>query len=215
MPNWSSIGPPMVSAEFRRVGVTKMPQVAAIYGFEFTRPFQAAGLTFTPASANHSAAKRLARALDAYNLTGTVTAADLGRELLYRLEAVLSFIEQLDVRISEPVADEAAVAHPHDFFELTVVGGARNNGGGAVIGSDAFNPWRSSRQQFVELALKRAWLTKSSADEPSSTHSSSKQSRRFGNESRSLRSRTSCSCPDWRRLQESLSMTMPASLSCP
>jgi hypothetical protein len=131
-----------------------MPQVAAIYGFEFTRPFQAAGLTFTPASDDHSAAKRLARALDSYNLTGTVAATDLGRELLYRLEAVLSFIEHLDVRVSEPVADEAAVAHPRDFFESTAVGGARNNGGGAVVGSDAFNPWRTSRQHFVELALK-------------------------------------------------------------
>lgn len=132
-----------------------MPQVAAIYGFEFTRTFQAAGLTFTPTSDDHSGAKRLARALDAYNVTGTVSALHLPRELLYRLEAVLSFIEHLDVRVSDTVNEEEAIAKPHEFFESTVVGGARNNGGGAVVGSDAFNPWRTSRQQFVELALSR------------------------------------------------------------
>jgi hypothetical protein len=137
------------------LGVTKMPRVAAIYGFEFTRAFQAAGLAFTPASDDHTKAKRLARALDAYNLTGTVSAPDLSREHLYRLEAVLSFVEHLDVRVSETVDDEAAITKPHDFFESTAVGGARNNGDGAVVGSDAFNPWRTSRQQFVELALTR------------------------------------------------------------
>ena len=130
-----------------------MPQVSAVYGFEFIRSFRAAGLDFIPASNDHVAAKHLARALDAYNLTGTVSAPSLDREDLYRLEAVLSFIEHLDVRVSETVSDEAAIAKPQDFFESTVVGGARNNGGGAIVGSDAFNPWRTSRQQFIECAL--------------------------------------------------------------
>jgi hypothetical protein len=68
---------------------------------------------------------------------------------------VLSFVERLDVRVSEAVAEEVAITKPHDFFESTAVGAARNNGGGAVVGSDAFNPWRTSRQQFIELALMR------------------------------------------------------------
>lgn len=130
-----------------------MPQVAAIYGFEFTLSFQAAGLTFTPASEDSTKAKHLARSLGAYNLTGTVSAPNLNRERLYHLEAVLSFIEHLDVRVSEMVTDDAAITTPHDFFESTVAGGSRNSGGGAVVGRDAFNPWRTSRQQFIELAL--------------------------------------------------------------
>lgn len=132
-----------------------MPHIAAIYGFEFTRLFQAGGLTFTPIAQDHSTAKRMARALDAYNLTGTVSGESLDRELLYRLEAVLSFIEHLDVRVSEAVNDPNATTRPLDFFESNAIGGARNNGGGAVVGSDAFSPWKTSRQQFIELTLTR------------------------------------------------------------
>lgn len=75
--------------------------------------------------------------------------------MLFRLEAVLSFVEHLDVRVSEIVDDGEAISRPHDFFEAAAIGGVRHNGGGAVIGSDAFNPWRDSRQQFIDLALTR------------------------------------------------------------
>jgi hypothetical protein len=98
--------------------------------------------------------KRLARALDARNLTGTVSGQTLQRDRIYCLEGILSFIEHLDVRLSEPVSDESAIKNPADFFESAVVGGPRNNGGGAVLGSDAFNPWKTSRSQFIELALR-------------------------------------------------------------
>jgi hypothetical protein len=130
-----------------------MTEVAAIYGFEFTRPFDAAGLHFEPVSSDHASAKSLARTLDSYNLIGTVSAPSLTSDVLFRLEAVLSFVEHLDVRISHVVNDTEAVLRPHDYFEASAVGGRRNNGGGAVIGEDTF--WREARPQFIELALKR------------------------------------------------------------
>lgn len=168
-----------------------MPNIAAIYGFEFTRPFQAAGLTFTPVALDHSVARRMARALDSYNLTGTVSGDTLNRELSYRLEAVLSFIEHLDVRLSETVSESNATIKPLDFFEATAIGGARHNGGGAVIGSDAFNPWKASRQLFVELALSRL-ADDAFCSSTKSTRCSSRPSRLFDNANRSWRFPTFC-----------------------
>lgn len=130
-----------------------MPQIAALYGFEFTRAFSAAGLSFQPIESSHDAAKSLAREPRAHNLTGTVSAPNLSGETRYQLEGVLSFIEHLDVLVSEPVSDAAALGRPEKHFQRRIVGQARNNGGGAVVGSDAFNPHRESRQQFIELAL--------------------------------------------------------------
>jgi hypothetical protein len=130
-----------------------MPQTAALYGFEFTHAFSAAGLTFQPVSLEHATAKALARNLKAHNMTGTVSAATLPPEKRFHLEGVLSFIEHLDVLVSEPTDEEDAAVHPESYFEPTIAMRPRHNGGGAVLGSDAFNPWRDSRQQFVELAL--------------------------------------------------------------
>ena len=130
-----------------------MPQVAALYGFEFTRAFSAGGLSFEPIESAHSAAKTLARDMQGHNLTGTVSAPTLSAEKRYHLEGVLSFIEHLDVIVSEPADDEEAVREPEKHFPTRITTRSRNNGGGAVLGSDAFNPWRESRKQFVELAL--------------------------------------------------------------
>jgi hypothetical protein len=131
-----------------------MPQVAALYGFEFTTPFSAGGLEFRPLHGKVSTAKALARDVSKYNLTGTVSAPKLSREQLFRLEAVLSFIEHLEVTVSEPLNDAAATGNPEDFFEMHVFTPYRHNGGGAVLGSDAFGAWRDSRSTFIELALK-------------------------------------------------------------
>ncbi len=130
-----------------------MPQTAALYGFEFTRPFSAAGLTFQPSLVEHATAKALARDLKAHHMTGTVSAPTLAPERRFHLEGVLSFIEHLDVLVSEPAGEEDAAVHPESYFEPTIAMRPRHNGGGAVLGSDAFNPWRDSRQQFIELAL--------------------------------------------------------------
>ena len=128
-------------------------QTSALYGFEFTRSFSAAGLFFRPIEADYVAVKALARNLEAHEITGTVSGPRLTPELLFNLEGVLSFIEHLDVLASEPESAADAAEHPERYFESSLAMRPRHNGGGAVIGSDAFNPWRESRQQFIELAL--------------------------------------------------------------
>ena len=133
----------------------QMPQTSALYGFEFTRCFSAAGLLFQPVESSHAAAKKLARNLRAHEITGTVSGPQISREMIFQLEGVLSFIEHLDVLVSEPESAEDAAENPDRYFESTLTMRPRNNGGGAVLGSDAFNPWRESRQQFIELCLSR------------------------------------------------------------
>jgi len=132
-----------------------MNHTAAIYGFEFTRPFVAGGLTFSPIERQHSTAKKLARDKIARNLTGIVSGPGLSPELVYQLEGVLSFIERLEVLVSQPVADPAAEEHPREYFRTQLSIPVRHDGGGAVLGPDAFNPWRDSRQAFIDLALNR------------------------------------------------------------
>lgn len=73
-----------------------------------------------------------------HHLTGTVSGADLADdEVPYRLEAALSFIERLDLRLSEPSDEEAVATNPLEHFEKVQRLGGRSNGGGAVIATDA------------------------------------------------------------------------------
>jgi hypothetical protein len=126
---------------------------AAIYGFEFTRSFDAGGFHFEPVSTDQQEIHGLARDLERHHLTGTVSAPTLSREALFDLSAILSFIEHLDVRLSLPITMDDTPAFPERFFDLALPAAHRNNGGGAVVGCDAFNPWKQSRQQFIERAL--------------------------------------------------------------
>ena len=130
-----------------------MTQTAGIYGFEFTREFTAAGLRFVPLEEDHQKAKKLARDLKAHHLTGTVSGEKIDRETIYILEGVLSFIEHLDVLVLGSVTTPESDSELAEPFERTITTHKRHNGGGAVIGSDAFNPWKDSRQQFIERCL--------------------------------------------------------------
>jgi hypothetical protein len=128
-----------------------MSLVCGIYGYEVTRPFEIDGLKFLPLVSDLHEAKKLARDLDRSNLTGVVIADEFPGDLLFCLEAVLSFIEHLDVVVTEPVR---IVGSDH-FANFAPVAQAprRSNGGGAVLRSDAVFP--SSRPKFIALALAR------------------------------------------------------------
>lgn len=128
-------------------------KAAPIYGYEFTRPFEAAGLTFTPVEHHHPTAHRLARDLSRHHLMGTVSGATLDREDCFKLSAVLSFIEHLDVVVGDPLddADADTLKFPERHFPLALSAKPRHNGGGAVIASDVV--FRESRPQFIGLML--------------------------------------------------------------
>jgi len=132
-----------------------MLRTSALYGFEFTRSFLAAGLSFRPIENDYTAVRKRARNQKAHEITGTVSGKKLTREMRFQLEGVLSFIEHLDVLVSDPESAVDAAENPGLYFESSLIMRPRSSGGGAVIGSDAFNPWRESRKQFIELALAR------------------------------------------------------------
>ncbi len=127
-----------------------MPQACGIYGFTITRAFVVDGLRFIPVHSSFLAAKHAARDLEQYNLTAAVVAENISADLRFCLEAVLSFIEHLDVIITRP--EELADNNPLDQLEKTLRIGPRHNGGGPVIVDDTTFP--NSRPTFVKQALQ-------------------------------------------------------------
>lgn len=128
-----------------------MQFVCGIYGFDFTRPFIANGLSFVPLFPSHHEAYPAARDLDRYNLTGALLADTFDDDLLFRLEAVLSFIEHLDVVITRPEPIQGTT--PTDQFPGTLKTSRRHNGGGAMITRDVGFP--DSRPEFIRRSLSR------------------------------------------------------------
>lgn len=129
-----------------------MALVCGIYGYEITRAFTVCGMQFLPILTSHDEAKAAARDLEQYNLTAVVVADDFPGDILFRLEAVLSFIEHLDVVVSQPTL-VTEPKQPHNQFPQTIRTSPRHNGGGAILWSDTFFP--ASRPTFIEKAVQR------------------------------------------------------------
>jgi hypothetical protein len=108
-------------------------------------------MQFVPLINSFHEAQDSARDLDQYNLTAVVIADEFPGDILFRLEAVLSFIEHLDVIVTKPMPLE--LTQPHDQFSKFLRTSRRHNGGGAIIHSDAF--FSNSRATFIEKALQR------------------------------------------------------------
>ncbi len=125
--------------------------VCGIYGFEFTRQFTVDGLSFVPLFSAHDEAYRAARDLDHYHLTGAVVADMFDDDLVFRLEAVLSFIEHLDAVITTPEQLTGATATAQ--FAKTLKTSRRHNGGGARIMRDVYSA--ESRPEFIRKTLAR------------------------------------------------------------
>lgn len=128
-----------------------MATVCAIYGYDFTREFTYRGMRFVPRYALITEAHEKARDLTKYQLTGVVVIDSYVAESIFCLEAVLSFIEHLDVIVSDPFScDSADYFSPFPDVARTV---QRNNGGGAVLHQDAF--FDNMRADFICLAMDR------------------------------------------------------------
>ena len=125
-----------------------------IYDFEFTKRFEAAGLTFAPMYSDYRAAHTLARDATAQQLIGTASGFSLQAEEAFLLAVVLTFIERLDVRLSKAEVNTAAMSSRTDLFEVVEQNGKRNDGGGAVIGNDVLKSHKDSRQRIIQLAMQ-------------------------------------------------------------
>ena len=128
-----------------------MNVICAIYGYQITRPIDLPGLRIDPRTGDYQLAKQWARDLDAYQLTAILKGSSISDDLIFNLEAVLSFVEHLDVLISSPV--ELTEADPFAQFPPSITTHRRNSGGGAIIGEDTF--FHSSRCIFISKALNR------------------------------------------------------------
>ncbi len=128
-----------------------MSYACAIYGYEFTKPFECQGMRFLPRHSWVTEAQAAARDLGQYNLTGIVLMDSYEAEQIFRLEAVLSFIEHLDVLIADP--EKVVTEDYFARFPSVARRAKRNNGGGAVLHQDTFFP--DMRSNFIELAMER------------------------------------------------------------
>lgn len=128
-----------------------MSIVCGIYGYQITRTIDLSGLRIEPRTTDYQQAKQWARNLDSYELTAVLKGDSISEDFLFNLEAVLSFIEHLDVVISSPI--EQTEDDPFAHFSKSITTHKRNSGGGAVIGEDTFFP--SSRTVFISNALDR------------------------------------------------------------
>lgn len=131
--------------------ISQMPIGCAIYGYEFTREFIYRSLRFIPRHESAADSHRGARDLKRYNLTGVVLLDSYDDHQMFCLEAVLSFVEHLDVLISDPT--ELPVGDYFSVFPAVARTTKRHDGGGAVLNRDTFFP--SVRPDFICLAMDR------------------------------------------------------------
>jgi hypothetical protein len=128
-----------------------MTTVCAIYGYEFTREFSQQGMRFVPRYTGVADAHDKARDLGRYNLTGVVIIDEYDDHQIFCLEAVLSFIEHLDVLISDPMPlTDSDVFAPFTSVARTA---KRHNGGGAVLHQDAY--FHDIRSSFIGIAMSK------------------------------------------------------------
>lgn len=128
-----------------------MNVVCGIYGYQITHPIDLPNLRIEPRTSDYQQAKLWASDLDSYQLTAVLKGTSISDDLLFNLEAILSFVEHLDVLISSPV--EQTEDDPFAQFSPSITTHRRSNGGGAVIVQDTF--FQRSRGLFILKALNR------------------------------------------------------------
>ena len=128
-----------------------MRKVCGIYGYHITQPLEFPSFVIIPRTTNHNKAQKWARDLVSYNLTAVLEVRETSLHELFYLEAILSFIEHLDVLITPPI-DETSSDLFSNFTEC-ITTHPRTNGGGEVICQDVLFP--ASRHTFIELALEK------------------------------------------------------------
>lgn len=126
-----------------------MTEYCGIYGFEITRPIIGSGFRIEPRTTDWQQSQRWAREDIAYHLTAVVSGPSVKDDFLFDLEAVLSFVEHLDVIVTSPRSIDAEDAFC--AFEPIITAHRRSSGGGAALPSDNF--FHRARGDFVVACL--------------------------------------------------------------
>lgn len=128
-----------------------------IYGYEISKPTYLDGLKLTPLTESHTEVRRKASDLDSYNLTGFLEIDESKhidqRALIFDLQGILSFIDQKNVIITNPLFKHENFERLDKDYPKKLTALKRINGGGNVISSDAFVS--DSRKTFIEMALAK------------------------------------------------------------
>jgi hypothetical protein len=106
-----------------------MTLLCGIYGYEITKPIEIGDIKIIPRSTSYSEVTEWARNIDTYHLTAVAQMELFSHEKLLDLEAVLSFIEHLDVIVTRPIDLESS-GNLFDQFPIRLNGHVRYNGGG-------------------------------------------------------------------------------------
>ena len=126
-----------------------MSKLCGIYGYHITQPIDFPGFVITPRTTDHEKAQEWARDLSSYNLTAVLEVRNTSLNELFYLEAILSFIEHLDVLITHPIENTSSDLFSN--FTECITTHPRTDGGGEVICKNVLFP--ASRRTFIELAL--------------------------------------------------------------
>jgi hypothetical protein len=133
------------------LGAMSSKYACGVYGYNITREIELPGLRIVPTDDDFSRVKDAARDLNEFRLTGIAYLDHPSDELVFELEAVLSFIEHLEVLITSPIL--CADSEVTNQFPEHIAAHKRHNGGGAMLMADAFLP--ESRKDFIAKALDR------------------------------------------------------------
>lgn len=128
-----------------------MPNCCAIYGYECSMPEIFPDFEIIPRTRDHIQARTWARDKTTYNLMAVVVGDTLSDDFAFKLEAVLSFIEHLDVIVTSPEFIEESDLF--DAFPHTLPTHGRHDGGGATLMSDYIVKF--SRPDFIKKCLSR------------------------------------------------------------
>ncbi|WP_334188928.1 hypothetical protein [Noviherbaspirillum sp.] len=126
-----------------------MTAFCGIYGYEITRPLVGPGFRIEPRTTDYQQSSLWAREESAYHLTAVLSGPSVTDDFLFDLEAVLSFIEHLDVIVTSPRSVETEDVF--SAFEPIITTHRRSSGGGAALPSDVF--FHNTRTDFVVACL--------------------------------------------------------------
>jgi len=128
-----------------------MELVCGIYGYQITHTIEIGGFRIVPRTNDFTQATEWASDRKSYQLTAVILAESISDNRLFYLEAILSFIERMDIIITSP--QELDNTDPFLGFVSSITSHKRSSGGGAAILSDTFS--RDSRKIFISKALEK------------------------------------------------------------